>query len=65
MAQFIGFRYQVSGVRCQGTEVPDPDTLYETLSVYGKTKVGLTTPARHGQGAQIVLVVVLVIENYR
>ena len=43
------------------------ETSYETSFVYGKTNVGLTKLARHTQGAQIVLVVVLVlvIENYR
>ena len=30
MAQFIGFWCQVSGFGCQGTEVLNPDTLYET-----------------------------------
>ena len=41
--------------------------LHEILTVCGKIKVGLTTLAGHTQGAQIVLVVVLVLvlENYR
>jgi len=30
MAQFIEFRCQVSGFGCQGTEVLNPDTSYET-----------------------------------
>jgi len=31
MAQFVGFRFQVSGFGCQGTLVLSPDTSYETL----------------------------------
>ena len=32
VAQFIGFRFQVSGFGCQGTEVLSPDIVYETHS---------------------------------
>jgi hypothetical protein len=33
LALFIGFRFQVSGFGCQGTEVLDPDTLYEISQI--------------------------------